>query len=52
MAPLKRVVVELSPYSVQLAIIAGRQLVACGEYVLDVKEALARRLNVEIRPEF
>jgi regulation of enolase protein 1 (concanavalin A-like superfamily) len=40
MASLKRVVVELSPYSVQLAIIAGRQLVACGEYALDAKEAL------------
>ncbi|MBW8781318.1 MAG: LamG domain-containing protein [Verrucomicrobia bacterium] len=45
MAPLKRVVVELSPYSVQLAIIAGRQLVACGEYALDAKEALAAFLE-------
>jgi hypothetical protein len=43
MAP-KRVILELTPYSVQLAILEGRQLIACGEYASEAKEALAEFL--------
>lgn len=41
MSTANRVFVEISPHSLQLAVIAGRRLVACGDYAFDEKEALA-----------
>ncbi|HTJ78932.1 MAG TPA: hypothetical protein VL357_08035 [Rariglobus sp.] len=36
-----RIFVELSPYSLQLAVMAGRRLVACEGHPIDAKEAVA-----------
>jgi len=41
MSTANRVFVEISPHSLQLAVIDGRRLVACGDYSLDEKDALA-----------
>src|SRR5438105_2348807 len=44
MSSANRVLVEISPYSLQLAVVSGRRLVARGDYPLDAKEALAEFL--------
>ena len=41
MSTANRVFLEISPHSLQIAVIAGRRLVACGDYAFDEKEALA-----------
>ncbi len=46
MSTVNRVFVEISPHSLQLAVIAGRRLVACGDYAFDEKEALAAFIAV------
>ncbi|MFA6287258.1 MAG: hypothetical protein WC661_07695 [Opitutaceae bacterium] len=45
MSTANRVFVEIFPHSLQLAVVAGRRLVACGDYSLDDKEALAAFLT-------
>ncbi len=45
MSTANHVFVEISPHSLQLAVIDGRRLVACGDYSLDDKDALAAFLT-------